>query len=202
MFKIGDHVRLDDGGIARVIYATDATFTVDAEDDEPLVYPQNTDQVRLVADDFPANRIRVPLPPDQASYLPGDHVITTVHNEPGTVTEVNGDIVSVMFDDDRVVDYHIDAGMLVSAAAYLKSHIRVPLPPDQASYAPTDLVHAAMLRHARNAGAALSALQIISREAAHALGALDAAGVKRQETALQFIHGFSEDVLRHTYSTE
>lgn len=113
----------------------------------------------------------------------GERVRIRETGEMGTVLSLDTGFAQVQFDDLRIQGFPVTEGLVEHADGS-------PAP----SY-PTDIVHAAMLRHAINAGAAVTALEIIRRDARLALNAEDAPIDGSAFTALNFIEKFAGDVL-------
>jgi hypothetical protein len=116
-------------------------------------------------------------------FTTGARVCNRLNGAYGTVVSVEGANVQVHWDngsEDSTPDYRNLLLLEEDEGA-----------PSQSN----DPVHSAMLRHARNAGAAVTALEIIYREAKTALKNEPDPDSYPSYLALQFIKSFSDDVL-------
>lgn len=116
-------------------------------------------------------------------FTQGQRVWSVDGKSAGFVHNYEGGVVYVTWDDNPGVTAAENPGHLSEEQV-----LRGP------SYV-ADIVHEAMLRYARNAGAAVTALEIIRREAKNTLENYDASDWQAKERGLVFIEKFCGDVL-------
>lgn len=116
-------------------------------------------------------------------YPEGSRVAHFPYGGLGTVDHISDGVWFIRWDDNPsvLVAENLDA-------------LR-PIESEPGRFYPLDIVHAAMLRHAVNAGAAITALEIIRREAKQALGPDGRSKGIIAEDALRFIEKFADDTL-------
>lgn len=116
-------------------------------------------------------------------FTHGQRVWSPSGQRAGIVSNYEGGVVYVVWDDNPSVTAAENPDVLAEDQP-------LPGPSDG-----QDIVHAAMLRHAVNAGAAVTALEIIRREAKCANNRTNDPGNAGLIAALRFIEQFADDVL-------